>query len=59
MNNSIKIRKLMQEISKELGEEKTYQIITRIVISMETFYNLQDEEIIKQLEMILQSLKRY
>lgn len=62
MDNSTKIRWLLQDIDRELrrtDNDNFYDILTRIVISMETKYNLQDEEIIKQLELILESLKRY
>lgn len=58
MNNSVKIRKLMQDIEREVKIDNTYKILTRLVISMETKYNLQEEEIIKQLEMILKSIKK-
>ena len=62
MDNSTKIRWLLQDIDRELrrtDNDNFYDILTRIVISMETKYNLHDEEIIKQLELILESLKRY
>lgn len=58
MENSVKIRKLLQDISKILEAEKRhsiYEILTSIIIDMEDKYNLQDDEIIKQLELILKS----
>lgn len=58
-NNSVKIRGLMLEIGKILDKKflsrNTYYILTDIVIKMEEKYNLQEEEIIKQLELILKS----
>ena len=61
MENSVKIRGLLQDITKALDGKVsiTYQTLTRIIISMETYYNLQDEEVIKQLELILKAIKRY
>lgn len=56
MTNSVKIRKLMLDIQEKLGIENTYKILTQIVISMEEKYNLQEEELIKQLELILISI---
>ena len=60
-NNSVKIRGLLQEIGKILDKKflsrNTYYILTDIVIKMEEKYNLQEEEIIKQLELILKSYK--
>jgi hypothetical protein len=60
-NNSVKIRGLMLEIGKILDKKflsrNTYYILTDIVIKMEEKYNLQEEEIIKQLELILKSYK--
>ena len=57
MNNGVKIRGLMLDIEKELGIENTYRVLTQIICSMEYFYNLQEEELIQQLEMILKSVK--
>lgn len=57
MDNGVLIRKLMQDIEKRIGIENTYRILTQIVISMEIKYNLQEEEIIQQLEMILRSVE--
>jgi len=59
-NNSVKIRGLLQEISKEIEKREknsVYSILTDIVIKTEEKYNLQEEEIIKQLELILKSYK--
>lgn len=60
-SNSVKIRGLMLEIGKILDKKflsrNTYYILTDIVIKMEEKYNLQEEEIIKQLELILKSYK--
>lgn len=57
MDNGTKIRGLMLDIEKKIGIENTYRILTQIVISMESKYNLQEEEIIQQLELILGALK--
>jgi len=57
MNNGVKIRGLMLEIEKKLGIENTYRVLTQIIISMEDKYNLQEEELIQQLELILNSLE--
>ena len=57
MNNGTKIRGLMLDIEKKIGIENTYRILTQIVISMESKYNLQEEETIQQLELILKALK--
>lgn len=57
MDNGTKIRGLMLDIEKKIGIENTYRILTQIVISMESKYNLQEEEIIQQLELILKALK--
>lgn len=57
-DNNTKIRRLLQEISTIIdnkGRIGTYEILTDIVIKMEEKYNLQEEEIIKQLELILKS----
>jgi len=62
MNNGAKIRELISKIDKKLNERETYNfygIINYIVIGMEEKYNLQEEEIIKQLEMILKGLEYY
>lgn len=62
MNNGAKIRGLISQIDKKLNERETYNfygIINYIVIGMEAKYNLQEEEIIKQLEMILKGLEYY
>ena len=56
--NSVKIRGLLQEISNILESKKRhsiYEVLTDIIINMEEKYNLQEEEIIKQLELILKS----
>ena len=56
--NSVKIRRLLQEISNILESKKRhsiYEVLTDIIINMEEKYNLQEEEIIKQLELILKS----
>lgn len=58
MNNSVYIRKLMQDIANEVKIGSTYQVLNKLVISMELKYDLQEEEIIKQLEFILNSVKR-
>lgn len=58
MNDSAKIRYLIKEIDKKLNERECYDfygILNYIVIKMEEKYNLQEEEIIKQLELILKS----
>ena len=59
MENSVKIRKLLQDITKTLDGKVsiTYQTLTKIITSMETYYNLQDDEVIKQLELILKAVK--
>lgn len=60
MDNSVYIRKLMQEIGEILDKndyKKSYYLLTNIIIKMEEKYNLQEEEIIKQLELILKALK--
>lgn len=57
-DNNAKIRRLLQEISAIIDNKakiSSYEILTDIVIKMEEKYNLQDEEIIKQLELILKS----
>lgn len=56
MYNSVKIRKLMQDIQKKLEIDNTYRVLTQLVISMEEKYNLQEEEIIEQLELLLKSV---
>lgn len=59
MNNSVKIRGLLQEISKieeSYKRHNLYEYLTDIVIKMEEKYNLQEEELIQQLELILKSL---
>lgn len=56
----MKIRKLMQEIEWYLDNRRktsAYDILTDIVINMEEKYNLQEEEIEKQLELILKCYK--
>lgn len=56
--NSVKIRRLLQEISNILESKKRhsiYEVLTDIIINMEEKYNLQEEEIIKELELILKS----
>ena len=56
----MKIRGLLQEISKEIEKrqkDSVYSILTDIVIKMEEKYNLQEEEVEKQLELILKSYK--
>ena len=58
MNDSAKIRYIIKEIDKKLNERECYDfygILNYIVIKMEEKYNLQEEEIIKQLELILKS----
>lgn len=58
-NNGAIIRGLMQDISKKIEERErksAYSILNDIIISMKTKYNLQDDEIIKQLELIFKSL---
>ena len=57
MDNGTKIRGLMLDIEKKIGIENTYRILTQIVIYMESKYNLQEEEIIQQLELILGALE--
>ena len=59
-DNGTIIRGLLQDISTILENRKrntAYAILTDIVVNMETTYNLQDEELIKQLELILKSFK--
>lgn len=64
MDNSVKIRKLMQDIEKEIEKQekystfRLYNLLTKIVICMETKYNLKEEEIINQLELILKSVDK-
>ena len=57
MDNGTKIRGLMLDIEKKIGIENTYRVLTQIIISMEDKYNLQEEELIQQLELILKALK--
>lgn len=60
MNNSVYIRKIMQDIGKILDEKeytKSYYLLNNIIIKMEDKYNLQEEKIIKQLELILKAIK--
>lgn len=57
-DNNTKIRRLLQEISTIIdnkGKKGTYGILTDIVIKMAEKYNLQEEEIIKQLDLVLKS----
>lgn len=59
-DNGTIIRGLLQDISTILENRNrttAYEMLTDIVINMETTYNLQDEELIKQLELILKSFK--
>ena len=57
----MEIRKLLQEIEKQYNlkykvNENVYQILTNIVILLEAKYNLQDDEIEKQLSLILKAI---
>lgn len=59
----MRIRELLQAISNEYDirfstSNNIYQVLTNIVIFMESKYNLQEEEIEKQLELILKAIKR-
>lgn len=54
------IRKIMQEIGDILDKKdfhNNYEIITYIIIKMEEKYNLQEEELYKQLELIFKAIK--
>lgn len=58
LQKSAKIRKLLHDISELIEKENRhsiYEILTSIVINMESRYNLQDDEIITQLELILKA----
>lgn len=60
MNNGCYIRGLLQEIGKKVETndfKSLYQVFTYIICKMEEKYNLQEEEMIKQLELILESIK--
>lgn len=57
----MEIRRLLQEIEKRYNlkykeSENVYQILTNIVILLEAKYNLQDDEIEKQLSLILKAI---
>lgn len=60
MDNGTKIRKLIADINDELNKRELYNfygILNYIVIKNEAMYGYSEEDIIKQLELLLEALK--
>ncbi len=60
MEEIAKTRKLLQELSNILekrSDESIYSMLSNIINNMAMKYNLEEEEIHKQLELIIKSLE--
>ncbi len=60
MEGTTKTRKLLQELSNILekrNDKSIYSMLSNIINNMAMKYNLKEEEIHKQLEMIIKSLE--
>lgn len=60
INDSAEIRKIIDKIDDKLNEHESYSffgILNYVIYKMEKRYNLQEKEIVKQLELILDSLE--